>query len=364
MELTRKMRVKPKSLTLLHSEHYKANMKSAKNIAIYFPFIEITRVTSICCVIWFGAARIAQGSLTVGELVALLLYLNYFFDPFIQLSFTYDLLRSAGSSIKKVYSILDVSPELSLKGDIFPKNNGADSIRFNNVEFSYGRETVLHDVSFSIKQGEKVAIVGETGAGKSTIAKLILRFYLPNEGNIEYYGINSGLVDQKWVRQNIAYVPQESFLFRGSIRDNLLYSDPIGLDLDAVLKDLNMEHWFDRYQAGLDQEVGERGGNISSGERQFVALLRAVISKKPIVVFDEATSNLDMESESAILEATDNLLGHQTSLVIAHRLETVLTAERIIVMDQGKLVGFDTHEELLNSNSVYKELFSAWSLVG
>mgnify|MGYP000844142151 FL=1 len=348
----------------INSEHYKANMKSAKNIAIYFPFIEITRVTSICCVIWFGAARIAQGSLTVGELVALLLYLNYFFDPFIQLSFTYDLLRSAGSSIKKVYSILDVSPELSLKGDIFPKNNGADSIRFNNVEFSYGRETVLHDVSFSIKQGEKVAIVGETGAGKSTIAKLILRFYLPNKGNIEYYGIDSGLVDQKWVRENIAYVPQESFLFRGSIRDNLLYSDPIGLDLDEVLKDLNMEHWFDRYQAGLDQEVGERGGNISSGERQFVALLRAVISKKPIVVFDEATSNLDMESESAILEATDNLLGHQTSLVIAHRLETVLTAERIIVMDQGKLVGFDTHEELLNSNSVYKELFSAWSLVG
>ena len=348
----------------VNREHYMANMKSAKNIAIYFPFIEITRATSVCCVLWFGASRITQGSLTVGELVALLLYLNYFFDPFIQLSFTYDLLRSAGSSIKKVYSILDVSPELSLKGDIFPENNGGEAIRLNSVEFSYGRETVLHDVSFSIKQGEKVAIVGETGAGKSTIAKLILRFYLPNKGNVEYYGVESGLVDQKWVRQNIAYVPQESFLFRGSIRDNLLYSDPSGLDLDKALKDLNMEYWFDRYEAGLDQEVGQRGGNISSGERQFVALLRAVISKKPIVVFDEATSNLDMESESAILEATDNLLGHQTSLVIAHRLETVLTAQRIIVMDQGKIVGFDTHEELLKNNNVYKELFSAWSLVG
>jgi len=348
----------------VNREHYMANMKSAKNIAIYFPFIEITRATSVCCVLWFGASRITQGSLTVGELVALLLYLNYFFDPFIQLSFTYDLLRSAGSSIKKVYSILDVSPELSIKGDIFPENKGGEAIRLNSVEFSYGRETVLHDVSFSIKQGEKVAIVGETGAGKSTIAKLILRFYLPNKGNVEYYGVESGLVDQKWVRQNIAYVPQESFLFRGSIRDNLLYSDPSGLDLDKALKDLNMEYWFDRYEAGLDQEVGQRGGNISSGERQFVALLRAVISKKPIVVFDEATSNLDMESESAILEATDNLLGHQTSLVIAHRLETVLTAQRIIVMDQGKIVGFDTHEELLKNNNVYKELFSAWSLVG
>jgi len=348
----------------INHEHFKANMKSAKNIAIYFPFIEVTRVTSVCFVIWFGAARISQGSLTVGELVALLLYLNYFFDPFIQLSFTYDLLRSAGSSVKKVYSILDVSPELSLKGDLFPKNNEEDAIRFNSVDFSYGRETVLNDVSFSIKQGEKVAIVGETGAGKSTIAKLILRFYLPSKGDLKYFGVESELVDQKWVRKNIAYVPQESFLFRGSIRDNLLYSDPLGLDLSKALEDLSMESWFDRYKAGLDQEVGERGGNISSGERQFVALLRAVIAKRPIVVFDEATSNLDMESESAILEATDKLLGHQTSLVIAHRLETVLTAERIIVMDQGKLVGFDTHEELLKNNSVYKDLFSAWTLVG
>ena len=348
----------------VNREHYKANMKSAKNIAIYFPFIEITRVTSVCCVLWFGAIRITQGNLTVGELVALLLYLNYFFDPFIQLSFTYDLLRSAGSSIKKVYSILDTSPELSLQGDIFPEQNSNEIIRFDNVNFSYGRETVLHDVSFTITQGEKVAIVGETGAGKSTIAKLILRFYLPNEGRVEYFGVDAALTTQKWVRDNIAYVPQESFLFRGSIRDNLLYSDPQSLDLENALNDLNMGSWFKRYEAGLDQEVGERGGNISSGERQFVALLRAVISKKPIIVFDEATSNLDMESESAILEATDNLLSHQTSLVIAHRLETVLTAERIIVMEQGELVGFGTHEELLSNNMIYKELFSAWSLVG
>jgi ATP-binding cassette subfamily B protein len=348
----------------VNREHYKANMKSARNIAIYFPFIEITRVTSICCVLWFGAIRITQGNLTVGELVALLLYLNYFFDPFIQLSFTYDLLRSAGSSIKKVYSILDTSPELSLQGDIFPEQNSNEIIRFDNVNFSYGRETVLHDVSFTITQGEKVAIVGETGAGKSTIAKIILRFYLPNEGRVEYFGVDAGLVAQKWVRDNIAYVPQESFLFRGSIRDNLLYSDPQSLDLERALNDINMGSWFKRYEEGLDHEVGERGGNISSGERQFVALLRAVISKKPIIVFDEATSNLDMESESAILKATDNLLSYQTSLVIAHRLETVLTAERIIVMDQGKLVGFGTHEELLSNNIVYKELFSAWSLVG
>ena len=348
----------------VNREHYKANMKSARNIAIYFPFIEITRVTSICCVLWFGAIRIIQGNLTVGELVALLLYLNYFFDPFIQLSFTYDLLRSAGSSIKKVYSILDTSPELSLQGDIFPEQNSNEIFRFDNVNFSYGRETVLHDVSFTITQGEKVAIVGETGAGKSTIAKIILRFYLPNEGRVEYFGVDAGLVAQKWVRDNIAYVPQESFLFRGSIRDNLLYSDPQSLDLERALNDINMGSWFKRYEEGLDHEVGERGGNISSGERQFVALLRAVISKKPIIVFDEATSNLDMESESAILKATDNLLSYQTSLVIAHRLETVLTAERIIVMDQGKLVGFGTHEELLSNNIVYKELFSAWSLVG
>ena len=347
----------------VNRSHYKANMKSAKNIAIYFPTIELTRVTSICCVLWFGAIRISEGSLTVGELVALLLYLNYFFDPFIQLSFTYDLLRSAGSSIKKVYSILDVSPELSLKGDVYPEQNKEEIIKFENVDFSYGRETVLHDLSFEINKGEKVAIVGETGAGKSTIAKLILRFYLPSSGKVRYFEEDSDLVSQDWVRKNIAYVPQESFLFRGSIRENLLYSDPENLDLDVSLGDLGMKSWFNRYEAGIDQEVGERGGNISSGERQFVALLRAVIAKKPIVVFDEATSNLDIESESNILEVTDKLLDQQTSIVIAHRLETVLTAERIMVMDQGRLVGFGTHEELLNTNTTYKELFSSWSLI-
>ena len=347
----------------VNKSHYKANMKSAKNIAIYFPTIELTRVTSICCVLWFGALRITEGSLTVGELVALLLYLNYFFDPFIQLSFTYDLLRSAGSSIKKVYSVLDVSPDLSLKGDLFPEQNKEEIIKFEYVDFSYGRETVLHNLSFEINKGEKVAIVGETGAGKSTIAKLILRFYLPSSGKVRYFEEDSDLVSQDWVRKNIAYVPQESFLFRGSIRDNLLYSDPENIDLDASLDDLGMKSWFNRYEAGIDQEVGERGGNISSGERQFVALLRAVISEKPIVVFDEATSNLDIESESNILEVTDKLLDQQTSIVIAHRLETVLTAERIMVMDKGKLVGFGTHEELLNTNTVYKDLFSSWSLV-
>ena len=222
----------------VNRSHYKANMKSAKNIAIYFPTIELTRVTSICCVLWFGAIRISEGSLTVGELVALLLYLNYFFDPFIQLSFTYDLLRSAGSSIKKVYSILDVSPELSLKGDVYPEQNKEEIIKFENVDFSYGRETVLHDLSFEINKGEKVAIVGETGAGKSTIAKLILRFYLPSSGKVRYFEEDSDLVSQDWVRKNIAYVPQESFLFRGSIRENLLYSDPENLDLDVSLLSL------------------------------------------------------------------------------------------------------------------------------
>ena len=271
--------------------------------------------------------------------------------------------RSAGSSIKKVYSILDVSPELSLKGDVYPEQNKEEIIKFENVDFSYGRETVLHDLSFEINKGEKVAIVGETGAGKSTIAKLILRFYLPSSGKVRYFEEDSDLVSQDWVRKNIAYVPQESFLFRGSIRDNLLYSDPENIDLDASLGDLGMKSWFNRYEAGIDQEVGERGGNISSGERQFVALLRAVIAKKPIVVFDEATSNLDIESESNILEVTDKLLDQQTSIVIAHRLETVLTAERIMVMDQGRLVGFGTHEELLNTNTTYKELFSSWSLI-
>ena len=347
----------------VNNEHLKANMQSAKNIAIYFPFLEITRVTSIAVVIWFAAARIEQGTLTVGELVALLFYLNYFFDPLIQLSFNYDLLRSAGSSMKKVFSILDEEPVLSKTGTLSPEVDSNNVIKFENVEFSYGRETVLHDVSFSIDRGEKIAIVGETGAGKSTIAKLILRFYLPNQGDVKFYGESSKDISQKWARKNIAYVPQESFLFRGSIRDNLIYSNPEKIDLKSELENIGLIDWFERYEDGLEQDVGERGANVSAGERQFIALLRAVLAKRQIIVFDEATANLDIESESSILDATDTLLDYQTSVVIAHRLETILNAEKILVMSEGKLVGFDNHETLLANNEIYQQLFSAWNLV-
>ena len=347
----------------VNNEHLKANMQSAKNIAIYFPFLEITRVTSIAVVIWFAAARIKQGTLTVGELVALLFYLNYFFDPLIQLSFNYDLLRSAGSSMKKVFSILDEEPVLSKTGTLSPEVDSNNVIKFENVEFSYGRETVLHDVSFSIDRGEKIAIVGETGAGKSTIAKLILRFYLPNKGDVKFYGESSKDISQKWARKNIAYVPQESFLFRGSIRDNLIYSNPEKIDLKSELENIGLIDWFERYENGLEQDVGERGANVSAGERQFIALLRAVLAKRQIIVFDEATANLDIESESSILDATDTLLDYQTSVVIAHRLETILNAEKILVMSEGKLVGFDNHETLLANNEIYQQLFSAWNLV-
>ena len=347
----------------VNQSHLDANLRSAKNIAIYFPFIEITRVTSIATVIWFGAQRIFEGTLTIGELVALLFYLNYFFDPLIQLSFNYDLLRSAGSSMKKVFSIIDEKPFLSEKGEISPPIDNEKVIAFKNVDFSYGRELVLKNINFVINKGEKIAIVGETGAGKSTIAKLVLRFYLANEGKVEFFETDANEVSQQWVRDNVAYVPQESFLFRGTIRDNLIYSDPENINLEDELESIGVLSWFERYENRLDQEVGERGGNISAGERQFVALLRAVLAKKQIIVFDEATANLDIESESSILEATDQLLSFQTSIVIAHRLETILNAEKIMVMEEGNLVGFDSHDNLVKSSEVYKELFSAWNLV-
>ena len=347
----------------VNKEHFKANMRSARNIAVYFPFLEFTRVSSIATVSWFGSQRISEGTLSVGELVALLFYLNYFFDPLIQLSFNYDTLRSAGSSMKKVFSILDEQPNLSKKGEKFPDTSPENAVEFDNVKFSYGRENVLHEVSFSINKGEKIAIVGETGAGKSTIAKLILRFYLPTGGAMKYFGIDSKEVDEEWVRNNVAFVPQESFLFRGTIRENLNYSQPDVTSLEEELASIGVLDWFDRYEKKLDQEVGERGGNISAGERQFVALLRAVLAKRKIIVFDEATANLDIESESSILDATEKLLAFQTSIVIAHRLETVLNAEKIIVMENGNLTGFDSHENLLKDNQTYKDLFSAWNLV-
>ena len=180
---------------------------------------------------------------------------------------------------------------------------------------------------------------------------------------MKYFGIDSKEVDEEWVRNNVAFVPQESFLFRGTIRENLNYSQPDVTSLEEELASIGVLDWFDRYEKKLDQEVGERGRNISAGERQFVALLRAVLAKRKIIVFDEATANLDIESESSILDATEKLLAFQTSIVIAHRLETVLNAEKIIVMENGNLTGFDSHENLLKDNQTYKDLFSAWNLV-
>jgi len=264
--------------------------------------------------------------------------------------------------MKKVFSILDESPVLSNTGSISPEMNTENVIEFRNVDFSYGREQVLHDVSFQISKGEKIAIVGETGAGKSTIAKLILRFYLPTEGQVMYYNEPSSSVSQKWARKNIAYVPQESFLFRGSIKDNLIYSNPSKIQLEKELEDIGILDWFNRYEDGLQHDVGERGGNVSAGERQFIALLRAVLAKREIIVFDEATANLDIETENSILEATEKILVNQTSVVIAHRLETILNAQKILVMEDGKLLGFDNHKNLLLENKTYKELFSAWDL--
>ena len=186
---------------------------------------------------------------------------------------------------------------------------------------------------------------------------------MPTKGEVHFYGESSKNVTQRWARKNIAYVPQESFLFRGTIRDNLIYSDPQNIELEKELEEIGVLRWFDRYEKGLNQNVGERGSNVSAGERQFISLLRAVLARRQIIVFDEATANLDMESENSILEATDKVLDYQTSIVIAHRLETILNAEKILVMDKGKLVGFDNHKNLLSKNDIYKDLFSAWDLV-
>mgnify|MGYP003314045022 CR=1 FL=1 len=264
----------------VNNEHLKANMQSAKNIAIYFPFLEITRVTSIAVVIWFAAARIEQGTLTVGELVALLFYLNYFFDPLIQLSFNYDLLRSAGSSMKKVFSILDEEPVLSKTGTLSPEVDSNNVIKFENVEFSYGRETVLHDVSFSIDRGEKIAIVGATGSGKSTMIKLILRLYDLENGVIKINNKNIKNYKISDLRSSISLVNQDIFLFADSIFNNItLFNDKISKkEVEEAAKNIGVLEFINKLPGGLNYNVKERGVMLSEGQRQIISFLRAYVS--------------------------------------------------------------------------------------
>ncbi len=341
-----------------------ANVKTGQINAIYGPGSQAIGVLGQGILLAVGGTMVLHGSLKLGVLVAFFLYLNRFFQPIQLLVQQYNALQQSQSSIVKLRSLLKTEPSVveDVDAEDLPPVEGA--ISFVDVTFGYDPERpVLHDISLDIAPGETVALVGPTGGGKSTIAKLIIRFYDPTAGMVTLDGNDLRHVTTASLRRQLGVVPQEPFLFAGTIRQNLTFARPDATDdeVDAAVARVGLTEMIASLPHGLDTVVHERGQTLSTGERQLLALGRAFLAHPRILVLDEATSSLDLKSETAVEHALDALLESRTAILIAHRLSTAQRADRIIVIDGGRIIEEGTHVDLVAAEGRYAEMFATWA---
>jgi len=348
----------------VNERYFDANMAAARAISWYFPVVAFLRVVALASALAIGSTRVINGSLTVGTLVAFLLYLDWFFQPIINLSNVYNLLQSALAALAKLFELMDEPVVVDDKPGAFDLAEPVrGTVDVDDISFAYEPGTlVLDGVSIAVGAGERVAIVGETGSGKSTVAKLIMRFYDPLSGAILVDATDLRDVTERSRTDALALIPQDGFLFAGTLRANIAYADTNSTDEAVwnVLRAMGIDGWVRSLPDGLDTEVRERGGRFSAGERQLVALARAFLSDPSIIVLDEATSNLDPETELQVEGALRVLLAGRTSVVIAHRLRSAERADRVVMVDAGRIIAEGTHLELVESSPRYRELVEVW----
>ena len=344
----------------INEGHQNAYIKTIKYYAIFFPAVEVISALAVGLIIWYGGGQVIQQALTLGVLVAFLQYVQQFFQPISNLSEQYNTMQAAMAASERLFDLMDETPEienaeLPIRIDQF---NG--KIEFEQVWFAYSKEEwILKDLSFVIEKGQCAAFVGATGAGKTTIINLVCRFYDVQRGRILIDDIDIRKIDQAVLRQNIGLVLQDVFLFSGSISENIrLWNENISpAQIQASAAHVNAAPFIDRMEDGYDTSLGERGSTISSGQRQLLSFARALVYEPAILVLDEATSNIDTETEQLIQVAIDTLMAHRTSLIIAHRLSTIQHAGIIFVLHQGQIVEQGTHHELLEVGAVYYKLY-------
>jgi ATP-binding cassette subfamily B protein len=340
-----------------------ANEYTGRINALYGPGTQLLGFLGQAALLAIGGDMVIHHSLSVGALVAFFLYLNRFFQPIQLLVQQYNSYQQGKSSVSKLRTLLETEPTVTEAPDALELGPLAGEIAFEDVSFGYDPTTpVLEHVDLRIRPGETVAFVGPTGAGKSTIAKLIIRFYDPTAGRVLIDGHDLRRVTLASLRRQLGVVPQEPFLFAGSIRDNIAFARPDASDaeVDEAVRTVGLGELVAAMPAGLDTAVHERGQSLSSGERQQLALARAFLAHPRVLVLDEATSNLDLASEVRIEAALDALLEGRTAVLIAHRLSTAKKADRIVVVDEGRIVETGTHDELVAAGGLYSEMYSTW----
>ena len=349
--------------TKSNRELFQSHERSVRISTWYFALIEFGGVFASALMIGIGGWLVHRGDVTLGTVVAFTLLLSSLFDPVQQLSQLYNTVQSAGAALNKLFQILDAKPEV----DEHPAAVAlpeAGELRVDGVTFSYAGATnpALNNVSITVGVGEKLALVGPTGAGKSTLAKLMARLYDPQSGVVSYGGVNLTMATMDSLRKRIVVVPQEGFLFNGTIRDNLRIarSDATDEQIDAAVTAIGATEHFATLPDGLDTEVRERGSRLSAGERQLVALARAALVDPRVLVLDEATSNLDPGTEAEVEQALERLMSGRTVIVVAHRLSTVQRADHIAVIDAAGIAEYGTHEQLVALNGRYNALATAW----
>ena len=315
-------------------------------------------------IIGYGGWLSSRGVVEVGMVAAFVLYLQQVFEPINQLSQLYNTVQSAGAALHKIFGVLDTQASIKERpGAVDLPRHG--EIDVDHVTFAYGtNEPVLHDVTLHIASGERLALVGPTGAGKSTLAKLIARFYDPIEGAVRVDGVDLRDATMESLRKRVVVVPQEGFLFAGTLRDNVRVGRPEATDaeVETALEVLGLLERFRAFPDGLETEVRERGSRLSAGERQLVSLARAALADPSVLVLDEATSNLDPGTEHHVEQAMEKLMHGRTTIVVAHRLSTAARADRIGVVYDGRLAELGSHDELVAHGGHYAELYRTWSV--
>src|SRR4051795_6759103 len=342
----------------LNARHRDANIDSIYYYAVFYPVIELIQSAGIALIVWYGGGQVLQGVLSVGALIAFFQYAQRFYEPISDLSEKYNILQAAMAASERIFKLLDTGVRIKDDGSL--EIDHFESVEFRDVCFAYNEpEWVLKNVSFKVNRGERVALVGHTGAGKTTVTALLLRSYEPQKGEILINGADIRQYTQASLRRMFAIVQQDFFLFSGTVAQNISLSDPaIGEETvrEAAVR-VQADRFISRLPEGYGSVVRERGAGFSVGEKQLLSFARALAFDPPVLILDEATSSIDTETERLIQEAIETLLAGRTSIVIAHRLSTIRSADSILVFHHGEIRERGTHEELMEIDGLYRKLY-------